>query len=223
MLNKLLFLFCFCFILFSGCASHAPVIPQVPKKGETHMGFSFSVENVIPVIWWRHALNNYTDVGLKVGIPISGTGIDINRVLMKNNRRWDILNLAYSISPNSSLDLTYYMFKVHKKEELSFLKPPLKTRWRAMRLMIVPNGIYDSPKKPGREISTRLGFLFGRRFGEKWGFETGYFHDFKGGWSPKKDSDYPHKDPDNDWPTQFSRGVGFSAQLFFYLPSFNRK
>ena len=128
MLNKLLFLFCFCFIFFSGCASHAPVIPQVPKKGETHMGFSFSVENVIPVIWWRHALNNYTDLGFKVGIPISGTGIDINRVLMKKNRRWDILNLAYSISPNSSLDLTYYMFKVHKKEELSFLKPPLKTR-----------------------------------------------------------------------------------------------
>ena len=114
------------------------------------MGFSFSVENVIPVIWWRHALNNYTDVGFKVGIPISGTGIDINRVLMKKNRRWDILNLAYSISPNSSLDLTYYMFKVHKKEELSFLKPPLKTRWRALRLMIVPNGIYDNPKNPGR-------------------------------------------------------------------------
>ena len=45
------------------------------------------------------------------------------------------------------------------------------------------NGIYDNPKNPGREISTRLGFLFGRRFGEKWGFETGYFHDFKGGWS----------------------------------------
>ena len=66
---------------------------------------------------------------------------------MKKNRRWDILNLAYSISPNSSLDLTYYMFKVHKKEELSFLKPPLKTRWRALRLMIVPNGIYDNPKK----------------------------------------------------------------------------
>ena len=86
------------------------------------MGFSFSVENVMPTIWWRYGLNNYTDIGFKLGIPISGTGIDINRLLMKKERRWDMLNLAYSISPNSSLDLTYYMFKVHKKEKLSFLE-----------------------------------------------------------------------------------------------------
>ena len=32
-------------ILFGvGCSSHPPVLPQVPVKGETNTGFSFSVE-----------------------------------------------------------------------------------------------------------------------------------------------------------------------------------
>ena len=88
---------------------------------------------------------------------------------MKKDRRWDMLNLAYSISPNSSLDLTYYMFKIHKKEKLNFLKPPLRTRWRAFRLMIIPNGTYDNPSKYGTKVSTRLGLLFGRRFWRKVG------------------------------------------------------
>ena len=100
----------------------------MPKDGETKMGFAFSVENIIPTIWWRYGLNNYTDIGFKLGIPISGTGIDINRLLMKKDRRWDMLNLAYSISPNSSLDLTYYMFKVHKKEKIKFFKTAFKKR-----------------------------------------------------------------------------------------------
>ena len=208
-------------IFFCGaCTSHPPVMPEVPKDGETKMGFSFSVENIIPTIWCRYGLNNYTDIGFKLGIPISGTGIDINRLLMKKDRRWDMLNLAYSISPNSSLDLTYYMFKIHKKEKLNFLKPPLRIRWRAFRLMIIPNGTYDNPSKYGTKVSTRLGLLFGRRFGEKWGFETGYFHDLRGGWSSNQD--YPHKDPEKPhWPTQFSRGMGVSIQLFLYLPSSN--
>jgi len=217
MVNKILILFFVYFLLFTGCASHPPVVPQLPKEGETNMGISFSLENVIPVIWWRRALNNYTDVGFKLGIPFSGTGIDVSRVLMKKDRKWDVLNLAYSISPNPSFDLTYYMFKIHKKEKLSFLKPPLRTRWKALRCMMITNGTYDNP---GDDKSIRLGFLFGRRFGQKWGFETGYFHDFKAGWSSTKE--YPHKHPDNKWPTQFSRGVGVSMQLFLYLPSLNK-
>ena len=93
-------------ILFTvGCSSHPPVLPQIPVKGETNTGFSFSAENLIPVIWWRHGLNKYTDIGLKIGIPWSGTGIDINRVLKKRDRRWEVLNLAYSVSPNSSFRL----------------------------------------------------------------------------------------------------------------------
>ena len=110
------------------------------------------------------------------------------------------------------------MFKVHKKEKLSFLKPPIRTRWRAFRLMIIPDGTYNNPSSSGSKVSTRLGFLFGRRFGEKWGFETGYFHDLKAGWSSS--DDYPHKDLEKPhWPTQFSRGMGVSVQLFLYLPS----
>ena len=49
-------------IWFGGCASHPPVLPQHPKEGETNMGFAFSVENIIPVIWWKYAINNYTEI-----------------------------------------------------------------------------------------------------------------------------------------------------------------
>ena len=47
-----------------GCASHPPVLAKEPRKGETDMGFSFSAENVIPVIWFRRGLNRSTDIGL---------------------------------------------------------------------------------------------------------------------------------------------------------------
>ena len=116
-IQNLIILFIAIFLWGAGCASHPPVLPQVPVEGETNMGFSFAAENVIPVIWWRHGLNQYTDIGFKLGIPLSGTGIDINRVLMKKDRRWDVLNLAYSYSPNSSFDFTYYMFKGSKRKD----------------------------------------------------------------------------------------------------------
>ncbi|SVB70550.1 uncharacterized protein METZ01_LOCUS223404, partial [marine metagenome] len=95
----------------TGCASHPPVLPQPPKEGETNMGFTFAAENVIPVIWWRYGINKYTDVGYRLGIPLSGTGVDLNRILMKRDRRWDVLNIAYNFAPNSSFDFTYYRFK----------------------------------------------------------------------------------------------------------------
>ena len=218
MINRIFILCSLYILLFFGCTSHPPVFPQFPREGETNMGFAFSMENIIPVMWWRYPLNKYTDIGLKLGIPISGTGVDISRILMKKERRWDVLNLAYSISPNSSIDLTYYMFNINKKEKLSFDKPPLKTRWKAFRCMIIPNGIY---KSNGDDKSIRFGFLFGRRFGEKWGFETGYFHDFKGGWNSTEK--YPHKDKRYKMPTQFSKGLGFSMQLFLYLPDLKSK
>ena len=218
MTNKTFIIFSLYIILFFGCSSHPTVIPQTPKVGETNRGFTFSTENIIPVMWWRHTLNKYTDIGFKLGIPISGTGVDISRILMKKQRKWDVLNLAYSISPNPSFDLTYYMFKIHKKEKLSFDKPPLRTKWRAFRCMIIPKGIYESNKD---NSSIRFGALFGRRFGEKWGFETGYFHDFKGGWSSTKK--YPHVDNKYKMPTQFSKSVGFSMQLFLYLPTLKSK
>ncbi len=214
MINRNILILSFIIILWiGGCASHPPVLPQIPKEGVTSTGFSFSVENVIPVIWWKYGLNNYTEVGFKLGIPLSGTGIDISRVLMKKKYKWDVLNLAYSYSPNPSFDLSYYMFKRKKSEELNFGEIPLKTKWKGFRCMIIPDGLWDESDD---NQSIRFGFIYGRRFGSRWGFETGYFHDFKGGFDPENKK-YPHKW--KNWPTQFSRGTGFSMQLFLYLPS----
>ena len=211
--------FCKIFILFillniwlGGCASHPPVLPQVPKEGETNMGFSFAVENIIPVIWWKYGINDYTEIGYRLGIPLSGSGFDINRVLMKNKYKWDVLNLSYNIAPNSSFELSYYIFKAKKSEEVKFGQIPLKTKWKGFRVMFIPDGRWEESKD---NESIRFGFFYGRRFGKKWGAETGYFHDFKGGWSENKK--YPHSY--KNWPTQFSRGTGFSFQLFLYLPS----
>ena len=200
-----------------GCASHPPVLPQVPVKGETNTGFSFSIENIIPVIWWRYGLNKYTDVGFKLGIPLSGTGIDINRMLSKRDNKWDVLNLAYSFSPNSSFDFTYYMFKGKtRKGKIS----PYNIGWTGYRVMIIPDGRYENPGE-GNDQSIRFGFLIGRRFGYRWGFETGYFHDFRAGFDTKN-PDYPHSI--DNWPTQFSRGTGLSMQLFMYLgPTVKKK
>jgi len=213
MITKLLIPSISIIIFCAGCASHAPVLPQNPKSGVANMGFQFSVENVIPVIWWKYGINDYTEFGFKMGMPISGAGVDISRVLMKKDYRWDVLNLAYNYAPNPSFDLSYYMFKAKKSEKVKIGEFPLKTKWRGFRCMIIPDGTY---KEIEDNQSIRFGFLFGRRLGSRWGFETGYFHDFKGGFNPANEK-YPHKA--NKWPTQFSRGAGVSMQLFFYLPS----
>ena len=114
----------------------------MPVKGQTNVGFSFAVENVIPVIWWRHGLNKYTDVGFKLGIPFSGTGVDISRILSKRDARWDMLNIAYSISPNSGFDFTYYMFKgISRMGKIN----PYKIGWTGFRTMIIPDGSYENP------------------------------------------------------------------------------
>ena len=47
---KITLLIIFILILGNGCASHPPVLPQTPKKGEVNSGFSFSIENVVPVM-----------------------------------------------------------------------------------------------------------------------------------------------------------------------------
>lgn len=201
--------------IFSGCASHAPVSPQTPKKGETNMGFSFSAENVIPVIWWRYGLNKYTDIGYRLGIPLSGSGFDVNRVLMKKEYSWDVLNTSYNFSPNSSFDFTYYKFKGYKRRGQY---SPFRIKWYGIRSMIIPQGRYKN-RPDNDNQSIRFGLLFGRRLNPRWGFETGYFHDLKAGFDPKN-KDYPHKY--KNWPTQFSRGAGLSFQVFLYIEKKNK-
>jgi hypothetical protein len=99
---------------------------------------------------------------------------------------------------------------------------PFNIGWTGFRVMIVPDGSFENPG-PGNDRSIRFGPLLGRRFGSRWGFEVGYFHDFRAGF--EDNPDYPHKNPDlkNKWPTQFSKGTGLSFQLFMYLGPTNKK
>ena len=214
----------------SGCASHPPVLPKEITKGDTHMGFTFSIENVIPVAWVRRGLNQYTDIGLRLGLPISGSGIDINRILFKKDRKWDVLNLAYNIAPNSSIDFTYYKFKQAKKAKEG---KSLGVSWRGYRGMYIPQGV-------SKGESLRLGLLYGRRIGEKYGIELGYFHDFRSipilelfnfNWDPNDPDtiedygpgykNYEHKY--NGFPSEYSRLTGLSFQLFMYLGQMDKK
>lgn len=80
-------------VLF-GCASHPTVADHTLKKGEKYYGYTLSLENVFPVVFYRFGLTDFSDVGLRLGIPIYGSGIDYSRVLYEKERRRDVLNLA---------------------------------------------------------------------------------------------------------------------------------
>ena len=219
------------FILYfgNGCASHPPVLPQTPKKGEINSGFSFSLENIVPVMWWRYGLSKYSDVGLRIGIPISGSGIDFNRILYKKEQRWEVINIAYNLTQNQSFDLTYYRFKGVERNKIF---NPLLIKWTGYRLMYIPKGVSGG-------TSVRMGFLIGQRLSRRWGYEMGYFHDFRsmplskviggsnglGSWDPADSTvkneygdaylNYPHQY--ESLPSEYSRGTGLSVQVFMYL------
>ena len=230
MINIKLIVSCLFFKIFmTGCASHPAVLPETPKKGEISRGFSFAIENIVPTMWWRYGLGKYSDVGLRLGIPISGSGIDFNRILYKKDQKWEVINLAYNFTQNKSFDLTYYRFRGDKREEIY---NPLLIKWSGYRLMYIPRGISGG-------TSVRFGYLLGQRISRRWGYELGYFHDFrsmplskviggsdaKGGWDPKDESvldeygdayvNYPHKY--QGLPSEYSRATGLSFQIFMYL------
>jgi hypothetical protein len=231
MMKRNLIIFLIAIIFWgSGCASHPPVFPQMPEKGVTNMGFTFSVENLIPIIWARHGLGQYTDLGIRVGIPLSGTGIDLNRVLFKRDRKWDVFNVAYNLAPNSSFDFTYYKFKGAKRITK---KNPFGVAWTGYRCMLIPKGVSGGQ-------SVRFGMLYGRRLSTKWGFEVGYFHDFRSmpfskvmtsNWNPKDTTivndygygyiKYPHEY--EGLPSEYSRATGMSLQFFMYLGPTKKK
>ena len=231
MMKRNLIIFLIAIILWgSGCASHPSVFPQMPEKGVTNMGFTFSVENLIPVIWARHGLGQYTDLGIRVGIPLSGTGIDLNRVLFKRDRKWDVFNVAYNLAPNSSFDFTYYKFKGAKRITK---KNPFGVAWTGYRCMLIPKGVSGGQ-------SVRFGMLYGRRLSTKWGFEVGYFHDFRSmpfskvmtsNWDPTdttivNDYGYVYKKYPHEYeglPSEYSRATGMSLQFFMYLGPTKKK
>ena len=223
-------------LIFSACATHPSISPVPLKQGETYWGYSLSTENILPVVFMRKGLTDYWDLGLRIGLPIYGTGIDITRLLAEKNNRSDLLNFAYSINPNHNLDFTYYRVnhKVKVNEEKGLTVHRL--RYYGLRSMIILSGI------SGRR-STRFGLLFGGAPTIKWSdedetphffkfqWEIGYFHDFdsmpiRAVLSPlpfdedhalwhEQYTNYPQKT--GGLPSEYSRLTGLSLRLSFPL------
>ncbi len=205
--------------IFSGCASHPTICHKTLEKGETYYGYTLSYENVFPVFFYRYGITNLSDVGFRLGVPVYGSGIDYSRLLYEKENRRDILNLGWSLTPNSNFDVTYFKFKTREK-------PKNITTYWGLRGMFIPKGINGSQ-------STRVGILLGAYINNKFGYEIGYYHDLASMpitqlFNPNFDSadtsqwwgnryiDFPHIS-DFGLPTEHSRLVGLSFRVTFLL------
>ena len=111
-MKKLFLIISFSSVLFLvGCASHPVVHPGSLKKNEQVWGYALAAENIFPVVWFRKGLDQNTELGYRLGLPIYGTGIDLSRVVMRKENAWDVMNFAWSYNPNRNFDITYYRFK----------------------------------------------------------------------------------------------------------------
>ncbi len=187
------------------------------EKGETQRGFAFSLENVLPYYYHRYALTDESNVGLRVGIPIVGSGLDYSRTLYSKENKWDVLNVAWSYNPNYNIDATYYKFYQGKEKEG---KSPF-VFWWGLRGMYIPKGVSGG-------TSARMGVLIGFQPWEKSGFELGYFHDsnsmpFSSVFNPtwrwdsednvSRYGDTPHIS-DSGLPSEYSRWTGLSLRFY---------
>ena len=236
-------------LIFIGCASHPVVHPGSLKKGEQVWGYSLAAENIFPVMWFRKGLDQNTELGYRVGMPIYGTGIDLSRVVLRQKNKWDVMNFAWSYNPNQNIDITYYRFKEGSGGLLSRLNKKKKSSssvsWKGTRFMLIPEGI-----TPDNNSSMRIGFLKGGKISEKFGYEVGYYHDFNSmplskvfdtkwnvtgkNWktSNRLDSTYNGRYADYDpmypgegsgSPSEYSRATGLSLQVFYYLGRYKKK
>ena len=200
-------------------------------------------------MWFRKGLDQDTELGYRIGLPIYGTGIDISRTVMRKEDSWDVMNFSWSYNPNRNIDITYYRFKEKSGGLFSKMKKKKQKTpsisWRGTRFMLIPEGI-----TPDKKSSMRLGFLRGGKISEKFGYEIGYFHDFNAmplskvfdskwnvtgeDWqtSSRLDSSYGGRYDDYDpmfpgkgsgAPSEYSRATGFSLQLFYYLGRYKKK
>ena len=238
-----------CGLFLSGCASHPVVHPGILKKNEQVWGYSIAAENIFPVMWFRKGLDQKTELGYRIGLPIYGSGVDLSRVVMKKENKWDVMNFAWSLNPNQNFDITYYRFKESAGGLLSKLKRKNKSSssvsWKGVRFMLIPEGI-----TPDNRSSMRAGLLRGGKISEKFGYEIGYFHDFNSmplskvfdskwnvtgkNWknSVRLDSAYNGRYADYDpmyngkgfgVPSEYSRATGLSIQVFYYLGRYKKK
>ena len=236
-------------LFFIGCASHPVVHPGSLKKGEQVWGYSLSAENIFPVMWFRKGLDQNTEIGYRLGMPLYGTGVDLSRVVMRQENKWDVMNFAWSYNPNRNIDITYYRFKESSGGLLSRLNRKKKSAssvsWRGTRFMLIPEGI-----TPDNNSSMRIGFLKGGKISDKFGYEVGYYHDFNSmplskvfdtkwnvtgkNWktSTRLDSSYNGRYADYDpmypgqgsgSPSEYSRATGLSLQVFYYLGRYKKK
>ena len=244
-----LIVFIACALFFSGCASHPVVHPGSLKKDEQVWGFSIAAENIFPVMWFRKGLDQNTELGYRIGLPIYGSGVDLSRVVMRKENTWDVMNFAWSLNPNKNFDVTYFRFKESAGGLLSKLKRKKKSSnsisWKGARFMFIPDGI-----TPDNRSSMRVGILRGGKISEKFGYEIGYFHDFNSmplskvfdskwnitgkNWqnSTRLDSVYNGRYADYDpmyngkgsgVPSEYSRATGLSIQVFYYLGRYKKK
>ncbi len=202
--------------LLWGCAAHPTISPIPLEKDETRTAICFSYENLLPVFVYRKGLSGVSDFGIRIGIPIYGSGIDYSRTVFQRGNFYDIVNFAYSLSPNSSFDMTYY--SVHRSS-----RKPDNARYSGFRAMYIPNGINENE-------SIRVGALIGFMFRDRIGIEMGYFHDLdKGQPIEKLFSMEPEDSPRYPaitgfgFPSENSRLVGLSLQLSLNTTLFQKK
>ncbi len=220
-------------LICSTCATHPTFSPLPLERGESLVGYTVSAENVVPLLFYRYGLTDKWDVGLRVGMPAYGTGIDISRLLASKPNRSDILNVSYSFNANSNIDYTYYRVMHKTKVNEKKGQAVRRLRYMGLRGMVIKSGI------TGR-TSNRFGILFGggpavrgpdaenlpRTHRFQW--EIGYFHDFNSmpllsifslgtfdHTSEPRFEDYPHSE--NGLPTEYSRMTGLSLRISFPL------
>ncbi|MBC8214645.1 MAG: hypothetical protein ISR90_06585 [Candidatus Marinimicrobia bacterium] len=150
-------------ILF-GCSGHPTISPKPLRKGESYKALTFSAETGVPIYTYRLGLTNMTDIGIRFGLPLYGSGVDISRILTYTKNKYQMLNLSYTFSLNPNLEATYYNVKSQR------MLTGLITYW-GLRASYIPKGV------SGGE-STRVGILIGYYRQGSWGYELGYFHDF---------------------------------------------
>ncbi|MBN2600923.1 MAG: hypothetical protein JXR87_02900 [Candidatus Marinimicrobia bacterium] len=203
-------------LLLWGCAAHPTISPVPLKEDETRTSITFSFENILPVFVYRKGLSDVSDFGIRVGLPIYGSGIDYSRTVFQRGDFNDIINFAYSLTPNSSFDMTYYSVR-------TFPIKPGNAFYTGFRAMYIPKGIN------GNE-SIRVGALLGLMISNKVGIEMGYFHDLdKGQPIEKIVSMQPENDPrypaitDFGFPSENSRLVGLSLQVSLSTSIFQKK
>jgi hypothetical protein len=138
-------------------------------------------------------------------------------VLFEEEGKRDMINLGWSMTPNSSFDITYYKFSQKKKRK------GVTSFW-GLRGMFIPKGLNGGQ-------STRLGVLLGSYTGDKFGYEIGYFHDFASMPITKLFSSFDYADTttwgtrfldypsvsDGGLPTEYSRLTGLSVRVSFNL------